>query len=50
MILFGVCIIADFNSNATLGASLLPTCIEQPEGGLSNVAFFCLGRWELFYE
>jgi hypothetical protein len=40
MILDGVCIIAAFNSNATLGAPLLPTCIEQPEGGLSSVAFF----------
>ena len=29
-----------YNTDATLGNPLLPTCIEQPEGGLSSVAFF----------
>ena len=29
-----------FDSDAALGAPLLPTCIEQPEGGLFSVAFF----------
>jgi hypothetical protein len=29
-----------YNASATLDTPLLPTCIEQPEGGLSSVAFF----------
>ena len=31
-------------SSATLGDPLLPTCIEQPEGDLSSVAFLFLVR------
>jgi hypothetical protein len=50
MILNGVCLIAAFNSNATLGAPLLPSCIEQPEGGMSSVAFFCFLRQQLFCQ
>src|ERR1051326_2414765 len=40
MIFDGVCIITDVNSSAILNTPLLPTCIEQPEGGLFSVAFF----------
>ena len=49
MILDGVwhhLFIHSFESDAALGDPLLPSCIEQPEGGLSSVAFRFLSRWK----
>jgi hypothetical protein len=36
-----------YNASATLDTPLLPTCNEQPEGGLSSVAFLFLVAMEM---
>ncbi len=33
-------VVTAYNESSTLGVLLLPSCMEQPEGSISSVAFF----------